>query len=189
MSKTIFIREINGKFEYPIVIGEKIILQKIKFVEKEIKNKKVIIIYDDYFNLKKNSVLYNLNHYMLKIANDVKLISIKSRDKNKNLKTLSFLINKILKFNIERNSIVITFGGGVIGDIGGFVSSILLRGLSYIQIPTTLLAQVDSSVGGKTGINTSHGKNLVGAFHQPKCVIIDTKIFNIIFKARNEIWS
>ena len=103
MSKTIFIREINGKFEYPIVIGEKIILQKIKFVGKEIKNKKVIIIYDDYFNLKKNSVLYNLNHYMLKIANDVKLISIKSRDKNKNLKTLSFLINKILKFNIERN--------------------------------------------------------------------------------------
>ena len=102
MSKTIFIREINGKFEYPIVIGEKIILQKIKFVEKEIKNKKVIIIYDDYFNLKKNSVLYDLNHYMLKIANDVKLISIKSRDKNKNLKTLSFLINKILKFNIEK---------------------------------------------------------------------------------------
>ena len=182
MSKTIFIREINGKFEYPILIGEKIILQKIKFVEKEIKNKKVIIIYDDYFNLKKNSVLYDLNHYMSKIANDVKLISIKSRDKNKNLKTLSFLINKILKFNIERNSIVITFGGGVIGDIGGFVSSILLRGLSYIQIPTTLLAQVDSSVGGKTGINTSRGKNLVGTFHQPKCVIIDTKILKTLPK-------
>ncbi len=185
MSKTkkIMIKEINGKFQYPIIIGGKIILQINSFIESHIKNKKVFVIYDNYFDLKKNNnFLYFLNQSISIIANEVKLISIKSRDKNKNLKTLSFLINKILKYNVERNSVIITFGGGVIGDIGGFVSSILLRGLNYIQIPTTLLAQVDSSVGGKTGINTPQGKNLVGTFYQPKCVIIDTKILKTLPK-------
>ncbi len=79
-----------------------------------------------------------------------------------------------LEQNIDRGITLIAFGGGVIGDLGGFIASTLLRGIDYIQIPTTLLAQVDSAVGGKTGINTSSGKNLVGSFYSPKHVVIDT---------------
>jgi 3-dehydroquinate synthase len=82
-------------------------------------------------------------------------------------------LNSILDARPERRSTLIALGGGVIGDITGFASSILLRGIDYIQIPTTLLSQVDSSVGGKTAIDTGHGKNLVGSFHQPRLVLID----------------
>jgi 3-dehydroquinate synthase len=74
---------------------------------------------------------------------------------------------------VERRDVVVAFGGGVIGDLAGFAAAVLRRGVRFVQIPTTLLAQVDSSVGGKTGINTRHGKNLVGAFHQPALVLAD----------------
>ena len=83
------------------------------------------------------------------------------------------LINDILKLPIDRNTVLVALGGGVIGDLVGFAAASLLRGLDFIQIPTSLLAQVDSSLGGKTGINTAAGKNLVGAFHQPKLVLAD----------------
>lgn len=83
------------------------------------------------------------------------------------------LIDRLLAARIERASTVVALGGGVIGDLAGFAASIVLRGVDVIQVPTTLLAQVDSSVGGKTGINTRHGKNLVGTFHQPVLVLAD----------------
>lgn len=86
---------------------------------------------------------------------------------------LETLCNDILAAGIERTDIIVAFGGGVIGDLAGFAASIILRGVDFVQIPTTLLSQVDSSVGGKTGINTSHGKNLIGAFYQPRAVFID----------------
>ncbi len=84
------------------------------------------------------------------------------------------LMNNALDLGIDRQTVIIAVGGGVIGDLAGFMAASLLRGCDFIQIPTTLLAQVDSSVGGKTGINANAGKNLVGAFHQPKAVLIDT---------------
>ena len=83
------------------------------------------------------------------------------------------LCERILALGIERGSLILALGGGVVGDLAGFVAASLLRGIDYVQIPTTLLAQVDSSVGGKTAINSAHGKNLVGAFHQPVLVIAD----------------
>jgi len=86
----------------------------------------------------------------------------------------------LLEQRVERRDLVIAFGGGVIGDLGGFASAILRRGVRYAQIPTTLLAQVDSSVGGKTGINTAQGKNLVGAFHQPVLVLADTGLLETL---------
>ncbi|MFZ5792674.1 MAG: 3-dehydroquinate synthase [Pseudomonadota bacterium] len=87
---------------------------------------------------------------------------------------LEELCGRLLGLHIERGTMILALGGGVIGDLAGFAASILLRGLDFIQIPTTLLAQVDSSVGGKTGINTPQGKNLVGSFHQPRLVLADT---------------
>jgi len=92
----------------------------------------------------------------------------------KDLAHLEDLTNRLLDARIERATALIALGGGVVGDITGFAAAILLRGLDFVHIPTTLLAQVDSSVGGKTGINTRHGKNLVGTFHQPRLVLCDT---------------
>lgn len=88
---------------------------------------------------------------------------------------LTQTVEWLLSEKVERRDIVIAFGGGVIGDLVGFAAAILRRGVRFVQIPTSLLAQVDSSVGGKTGINTGHGKNLVGAFHQPSLVLADTE--------------
>lgn len=92
---------------------------------------------------------------------------------SKSFTALAALCDAILARGIDRRTTVVALGGGVVGDLAGFAAAILLRGLDLIQIPTTLLAQVDSSAGGKTGINSPHGKNLVGAFHQPKLVLID----------------
>ena len=92
---------------------------------------------------------------------------------SKDFSHLQRLIDALLDERIERGSLILALGGGVIGDLAGFAASILLRGIGFVQLPTTLLAQVDSAVGGKTGINTRHGKNLVGSFHQPRLVLAD----------------
>jgi 3-dehydroquinate synthase len=95
-------------------------------------------------------------------------------EETKNLDQFARLAEEILEFGIERGTMLVALGGGVVGDITGFAAATLLRGIDFVQIPTTLLAQVDSSVGGKTGINTRMGKNLIGAFYQPRLVLADT---------------
>jgi 3-dehydroquinate synthase len=95
---------------------------------------------------------------------------------------LAELCDRLLAAGIERRDRIIAFGGGVIGDLAGFAAAILRRGVDFIQIPTTLLSQVDSSVGGKTGINSGHGKNLIGAFHQPLAVIADISLLDTLPK-------
>jgi len=104
-------------------------------------------------------------------------------EKNKNLKNYSLILDFLAKNNLQRADTVIALGGGVIGDIGGFAAASYLRGIKYIQIPTTLLAVIDSSVGGKTGVNLKAGKNLAGAFHQPAAVIADTDTFKTLPEA------
>ena len=104
---------------------------------------------------------------------DVHSIVLPAGEQTKDFTHLSELLDQCLDARIARDTTLIALGGGVIGDITGFAAAIVLRGLDFIQIPTTLLAQVDSSVGGKTGINTKHGKNLVGSFHQPRLVLAD----------------
>lgn len=94
----------------------------------------------------------------------------------KSFRELGPLCERLLELGLERGDLVVAFGGGVIGDLAGFAASILRRGVRFVQIPTTLLAQVDSSVGGKTGINTPQGKNLIGVFHQPSLVLADTGV-------------
>lgn len=92
----------------------------------------------------------------------------------KSMQHLETLLDDLLEHNIDRKTTLIALGGGVIGDLTGFAAAVVMRGVDFVQVPTTLLSQVDSSVGGKTGIDTRHGKNLVGAFHQPRAVITDT---------------
>lgn len=100
-------------------------------------------------------------------------ITVPSGESTKSWEHLQTVVEGLLAAKLERNDLVIALGGGVIGDLAGFAASITRRGMDFIQMPTSLLAQVDSSVGGKTGINSPHGKNLVGAFHQPKLVLAD----------------
>lgn len=103
----------------------------------------------------------------------VDFVVVENGEKAKSFATLEAVCEQILQKNIDRKTLLIAFGGGVVGDLTGFCASILLRGLDFIQIPTTLLAMVDSSVGGKTAINSKNGKNLIGSFYQPKLVICD----------------
>jgi shikimate kinase/3-dehydroquinate synthase len=98
----------------------------------------------------------------------------------KSFRHLANLSERLLEMGLERGDVVLPFGGGVIGDLAGFAAGILRRGVRFVQIPTSLLAQVDSSVGGKTGINTPQGKNLIGVFHQPSLVIADTAVLSTL---------
>jgi len=104
---------------------------------------------------------------------DLLTVTIPDGEKHKNLSTLQQIYNDLLRFKLDRKSALVALGGGVVGDITGFAASTYMRGIAYIQIPTTLLAQVDSSVGGKTGVDHELGKNMIGAFWQPKLVWID----------------
>ncbi|MCI4661811.1 MAG: 3-dehydroquinate synthase [Neomegalonema sp.] len=99
---------------------------------------------------------------------------------SKNMGQLAALVEQLLALKVERDDVVLAFGGGVIGDLAGFAAAVLRRGVRFVQIPTTVLAQVDSSVGGKTGVNTPQGKNLVGAFHQPSLVLADTDVLGTL---------
>ncbi len=107
-------------------------------------------------------------------------VVLKPGETTKSLEQLGAVCDQLLAMGLERRDFVIALGGGVIGDLSGFAASILRRGIRFVQIPTTLLAQVDSSVGGKTGINTRHGKNLLGAFHQPSLVLADTDVLTTL---------
>ena len=105
-----------------------------------------------------------------------------ANEKNKSLSKVDYFLNILLSKNFNRSDLLIGVGGGITGDVAGFVASIYKRGISFINIPTTLLAQVDSAIGGKTGVNTSHGKNLIGSFSQPKLVLIDTAFIDSLPK-------
>ena len=98
---------------------------------------------------------------------------VEAGERSKDMGTLGGALEEILSCGIERSTVLVALGGGVIGDLTGFAASILLRGVPFVQIPTTLLAQVDSGVGGKTGVNSAHGKNLIGTFYQPRLVLAD----------------
>lgn len=110
------------------------------------------------------------------------LIAFPSGEKNKTRKTKEKIENEMLKLNFGRDSCVIALGGGVVGDIAGFAAATYMRGIPYIQVPTTLLAMVDSSIGGKVGVDTAHAKNAIGAFYQPKKVITDLNFLKTLPK-------
>ena len=113
-------------------------------------------------------------------AKEIYIITIADGEQYKNLQTIEFILDRMFDHRLNRKSLLIAFGGGVIGDMGGFASSLYNRGIDFVQIPTTLLSQVDASVGGKTGVNNRFGKNLIGAFHQPRAVHIDPNFLSTL---------
>ncbi len=162
---------IKKDFSYQIEIGKGIFENLKHFVEKNLKPDRVIIITDNnVFNLYEQKIKDELT----KDSKNYHIIKIPAGEISKSQKIRNKLENEIISLKPSRESILVAIGGGVIGDITGFLASIILRGLRYVQVPTSVIAQVDSSIGGKTGINTKHSKNLIGTFHHPSLVLVDT---------------
>ena len=155
--------------KYPILIGNNI-LNKIKIILKEnlINFNQCLVVVDK--NVPKKLINKVLNSLPQK---KISLHYFNSSEKNKNQKSIDNILSILLNKNFNRNDCLISVGGGITGDVSGFAASIFKRGLKFINIPTTLLSQVDSSIGGKTGINNKYGKNLIGTFYQPSLVISD----------------
>jgi len=150
---------------YEVAVGKQVVLQLKNFLASN-NFSKIIVITDD--------IVYNLHYANLaKILPQHQVLQVENGEKAKSFAVAYDLCEKILANNIDRKSLIIAFGGGVVGDLAGFVASILLRGIAFVQVPTTLLAMVDSSVGGKVAINSRFGKNLIGNFYQPKLVLCD----------------
>lgn len=164
---------------YKIFIGENLLESSGVIIKKIVQKKRVIIITD------KNVAKLHLKKLIRSLKRQkilVKYIVLPAGEKTKNVFYLNKLLEEIIKLGVDRKDTLIALGGGVVGDITGLAASILLRGINYIQIPTSLLAQVDSSVGGKTGINSKNAKNLIGTFLQPKAVIIDVLTLKTLSK-------
>ena len=159
----------TGNQDYPIFIGNNI-LSKLKKIFKEnlINFNQCLVVADK--NVPKKLIDKVLNSLPKK---KISLHYFDSSEKNKNQKSIDNILSILLSKNFNRNDCVISIGGGITGDVSGFAASMFKRGLKFINIPTTLLSQVDSSIGGKTGINSKYGKNLIGAFYQPSLVISD----------------
>ena len=160
----------TNNHKYSIIIGKntlRVLPQKIKSLCP--KTKKIALIVDS--NVP-NKFKYELK---VKLKNyNLLFLSFKASEKNKSINVINYYLNILLSKNFNRSDLIIAVGGGITGDVVGFISSIFKRGINFINIPTTLLAQVDSAIGGKTGVNSEYGKNLIGSFYQPKLVVSDT---------------
>ncbi|MAJ86002.1 MAG: 3-dehydroquinate synthase [Candidatus Pelagibacter sp.] len=163
---------------YSLFIGSdllRLLPRKLKSISP--KGEKVAIIYDKNVPIRFKSKAYKI----LKKFKRIK-ISINPNEKNKSIDTVNKILNILFKNNFNRNDFIISIGGGITGDMVAFTASIFKRGINFINVPSTFLAQVDSSLGGKTGVNNQFGKNLIGTFYQPKIVIIDTNFLKSLKK-------
>ena len=164
-----------GPRSYDIVIGENLLTEAGKRLSPHLKAKRVAVVTDEN--------VYGLHGKVLEAALsefETHMIVRPAGESQKSFEGLQAVLGALFEAGFDRNDTVIAFGGGVIGDLTGFAASIFKRGCQFMQIPTTLLSQVDSSVGGKTAINNQYGKNLIGAFYQPKLVLADTSVLKTL---------
>ena len=163
-----------GDRSYPIYIGAGL-LSQAELYTRHIKARQVMVVTNTTIApLYLDKVLKNLQGFA------VETVILPDGEQFKTLETVTHIFDKLLAAKFSRNATLIALGGGVIGDMGGFAAACYQRGIAFIQIPTTLLAQVDSSVGGKTGVNHPLGKNMIGAFYQPQCVIADADVLDTL---------
>ena len=164
-----------GEKTYNIIVGEDYLEQFSFYIKEVYKGEKLFIITDSNINK-----IYK-NKYNLMFKNfDYTVYVLEAGEKNKHIGVMQGIYSAMVKADIKRKDLVVAFGGGVVGDIAGFAAASFLRGINFIQIPTTIISQVDSSVGGKVGVDLPEGKNLIGAFHQPKLVLIDNKFLKTL---------
>ena len=162
-----------GDRSYPIHVGDGILSQVGDFLQQLGLERKVAVI----TNPTVAQLYLDTVHESLNDAGfDVLPVLVPDGEQHKDLRSLSVIYDRLIADRVDRQSCVLGLGGGVVGDLAGFAAATLLRGLPYVQVPTTLLAQVDSSVGGKTGVNHQDGKNLIGAFYQPRLVVTDVAV-------------
>ena len=162
--------EIKTRYQkYPILIGNNVLNKLPKLLKNNLINfNQCLVVVDKNVPTKLvNKVLNSLS------KKKITIYYFNANEKNKNQKSVDKILSILLRKNFNRNDCLISVGGGITGDVSGFAASIFKRGLKFINIPTTLLSQVDSSIGGKTGINTKYGKNLIGSFYQPSLVVSD----------------
>ena len=164
----------DGQRDYPIYIGSELVKERGDLLRKHIKGETVLIVTNEtvaplYLEKVKESLLLSSSSKSLRIESVV----LPDGEEHKNLDVLDLIFEKALDARLDRKTTFIALGGGVIGDMTGFAASAYQRGVNFIQIPTTVMAMVDSSVGGKTGVNHKKGKNMIGAFYQPQCVFVD----------------
>jgi len=165
-----------------IIISTQENLKSEIFIKEDLRNE-----IQNYFENKKyflitNTKIAKLYPELIYKFKDNNVIIIKDGEKYKNIKTFEYILNELLKQKIERKDCIVALGGGVVGDMAGYVASSILRGVELIQIPTTLLAMCDSSIGGKTGFNTKYGKNLIGSFYMANKILIDPIFINTLNK-------
>lgn len=160
-----------GARGYDIVVGGGLLQRAAEYVVPVMAGKRAVVVTDEQVG-----TLYaqTLQAQLRSAGLTVDVLTVKVGEGSKSFATFEWLMESLLALNPDRKTTLIALGGGVVGDLTGFAASVLLRGVPFVQVPTTLLAQVDSSVGGKTAINSSKGKNLVGSFYQPKLVLADT---------------
>ena len=159
----------TSEYFYPILIEDNLFSNPYEYISKYTKAQRFLVV--------TNEKVYSLYGKAFEHDNSAFII-LPDGEEYKNLEVLSSILDKAIALNIERKDAIIALGGGVIGDMAGFAASIYQRGIDFIQVPTTLLAQVDSSVGGKVAVNHSRGKNLIGSFYQPKLVLADTSVLD-----------
>ena len=164
---------------YPIFIGANLLEDIDVWLTHEFRNRKAFIITD--YNVRA-AVTDKFQKVLAPYMKSVSVMELNPGEQTKSFERYQTVVEWLIESGIKRDSIVFAVGGGVIGDLAGFSAATVLRGVDFIQIPTTLLSQVDSSVGGKTGINTKFGKNLVGAFYQPQTVVIDLNVLDTLPK-------
>ncbi len=164
-----------GERAYDILIGPNLIAEAGAILAEKFPGRRYGIVTDE--NVAK-AQLPRLAASLDAAGLSYDVITVPAGEGTKNYAMLEKVVEGLLAAKLERGDLVIALGGGVIGDLAGFAASVTRRGMDFVQMPTSLLAQVDSSVGGKTGINSPHGKNLVGAFHQPKLVLADLSALN-----------
>lgn len=164
---------------YEVIVGHDILRRAGEFAGQLLPTGKCAVITDNNVGpLYAEEVVSSLDHY----GYEVTQIEVPAGEKSKSMSTAEEVCDAMISAGLDRRSFVVGLGGGVVGDLSGFVASIYYRGIPHIQIPTSIVAQVDSAVGGKTGINSKLGKNLVGAFHQPTLVIADTATLDTLPK-------
>ena len=168
-----------GERSYPIIIEDNLLDRIDEEIQKVFKGNKVFILTDENVNKFYGD---RISSKLLEAGYDVRSLALPAGEETKSFFTLPEVYNALLDFNLTRSDLIITLGGGVIGDLGGFVASTYLRGVSFVQIPTSLLAQVDSSVGGKVAVDLEKGKNLVGSFYHPRLVLIDPLVLKTLEK-------
>jgi 3-dehydroquinate synthase len=168
----------TGSAEYPVFVGRELLptlSRRISKVTGQKQQRIFVLTSPEIWSLWADSFLESFPH-----DGAPTVLFLQPGEEHKRLRTVERLAEQLSKCRADRSSLLVAFGGGIVGDLGGFLAAIFMRGIDYIQVPTTLLAQVDSSVGGKTGVNLQSGKNLVGSFHHPLAVFADVDVLQTL---------